>query len=99
MSVFHYEIRHMSDEQLSAYLRETNDRAYARGTQMAREEMGSVLESLAKRCEAQNDRLAVLSMDEETSCFRPSEVNPTHTNIIYLDARTVRAFKHFISGR
>jgi hypothetical protein len=101
MSLFFQQIRNMSDEDLGAYLRETDYAGYARGTRIARDEMGNVLEALAKRCEASGgvEKLAVLCTDVETNCFRPDDVAPIHTDILYLDARTIRAFKHYISGR
>ena len=32
-------------------------------------------------------------------CYRPDDSTPIHVNIIHIDARTIRTFMHYCTGR
>jgi hypothetical protein len=36
---------------------------------------------------------------DEVSCYRPDDSTPIHVNIIHIDARTIRTFMHYCTGR
>jgi hypothetical protein len=100
MSLFAYNVRSMSDEDLVTYLHSMRSQAKLEGKSEVKKEMRDVLENLAKRCDASdNGRVAVICWDNEPSNYWGDKGGiDTSVNYITLDARTVRAFKNYICG-
>jgi len=101
MSTHLESIRRMDDKTLTEYMEGLRRHAYAQGTHAAKGEVADVLEVIAKRCEATpNGVLAMMVWDQdEVSCYRPDDSTPIHVNIIHIDARTIRTFMHYCTGR
>ena len=87
-------------EEVERYLNSIFRNGIAEGTHRAKQQMGDVLESLAKRAEERgpNAHLAIC-WDENTRFWvAPDSVSSIQPNYITLDARTIRVFKSYICG-
>lgn len=101
MSIYLETIRGMDDKTLAEYMEVLRRHAYAQGTHAAKGEVADALEAIAKRCEATpNGMLAMIAWDQdEVSCYRSDDSTLIHANIIHIDARTIRTFMHYCTGR